>query len=63
MINDLMGQPAVVLQDVVVLGAAGLCDFLGHGQDLTQLIVRDVGQLGAVVFGDDELFIWISGLV
>lgn len=31
MVDDLVGNPAVVLQDVVVLGAGGCREFLGNG--------------------------------
>lgn len=55
MIDDLVGDAAVVLQDVEVDGARGRGELLGHGQDLVQLVVGDVGQLGAVELGDDEL--------
>ena len=73
MIDHLMCDPAVVLQDVVVDGACGCCDFLRDRlrrvvssvcfcrwdgekyKDLVQLVVGYVGQLGAVVLGDDEL--------
>lgn len=54
-VDHLVRDAAVVLQDVVVLAADGLGDLLGDGQDLGQLVVGDVVQLGAVVFGDDEL--------
>ena len=85
MIDDLMRDPAVILQDVVVFGAGGAGDAFRDGlfpptehqprylqqpaglfealkgrggeryQDLSELLVRDVGQFRAVVFGDDEL--------
>jgi len=55
MIDLLVRQPTVVLQHVVVLGARGLRDVLRHLQDLEQLVVGDVGELGAVVLRDDEL--------
>lgn len=54
-VDQLVRDAAVVLQDVVVLAADGLGDLLGDGQNLGQLVVGDVVQLGAVVFGDDEL--------
>lgn len=55
MIDLLVRNASIVLQDVVVLDALRDGDFLGHGQHLGELVVRDVVQLGAVVFGDDEL--------
>lgn len=55
-IDNLVRDAAVVLQDVVVLAADGAGDARGNGQDLGQLVVGDVVQLGAVVLGDDELF-------
>ena len=55
MIHHLMCQPPVVLKHVVVDGAGGFGDFLHDGQDLGECVRGDVGQLGAVVFWDDEL--------
>ena len=43
MINNLVGDAAVVLQDVVVGGSGGRDELLGYGQDLAQLVVGDVG--------------------
>ena len=57
MVDDLVGDAAIVLQDVVVLDVLGDGDLLGDGQDLGELVVGDVVQLCAVVFGDDELVI------
>ena len=56
MINQLMRRSPIVLQNIVVNGARGLCDALGHAEDLRQVLVGDVRQLDAVVFGDHELF-------
>ena len=55
MIDLLVSNAAVVLQDVVVLDALRNRNLLRHGQHLGQLVVGDVMQLSAVVFGDDEL--------
>lgn len=55
MIDLLMRKPAIVLQDVVVLKALRDSDLLGYGQQLGELVVGDVVELCAVVFGDDEL--------
>lgn len=55
MINNLVGDAAVVLQDVIVGGAGCRGELLDHGQDLAQLVVGDVSELGAVELGDDEL--------
>ncbi len=38
-----MRNAAIVLEDVVVRGAGGSHQLLGHGQDLAQLVVGDVG--------------------
>lgn len=54
-VDLLVGDAPVVLQHVVVDGAAGGRELLDHGQDLRQSVVRDVGKFGTVVFGDDEL--------
>lgn len=55
MIHFLMSKPAIVLQYIVVVQP--LCDgnLLGHGEELGELVVGDVVELCAVVFGDDEL--------
>lgn len=50
----LMSQLAVVLQQVPVLGAGGGSEPFDDGQDLAELVVGDVGELLAVVLGDDE---------
>ena len=55
MIDLLVGNAAVVLQNVVVLDALSDRNPLRYGQHLGQLVVGDVVQLGAMVFGDDEL--------
>lgn len=55
MIDHLMSNPSIVLQDVVVGCIDCLCDLLCDGQDLCELVVGDVVEFCAVVFGDDEL--------
>jgi len=55
MIDLLVGNPAVVLQDVEILCADGRGNLLGDGQQLGEAIVGDVCELLAVVLGDDEL--------
>ena len=54
-VHLLVRQPPVVLQDIVVLAARRGGDFLRDGQQFRERVVGDVGQFGAVVFGDDEL--------
>jgi len=44
----------IVLQDVVVLGSGCYYELLDHGQNLHQLIVRDIREFRAVGFRDDE---------
>jgi len=55
MIYDLVRDTAIVLQDVVVLDVLRDGYFLGYGEDLGELVVGDVVEFCAVVFGDDEL--------
>ena len=55
MIDLLVGNPAVVLQDVEILCADGRGNLLGDGQQLGETVVGDVCELLAVVLGDDEL--------
>ena len=55
MIDLLVGNPAVVLQDVEILCADGRGNLLGDGQQLGEGVVGDVCELLAVVLGDDEL--------
>ena len=55
MIDLLVGNPAVVLQDVEILCADGRGNLLGDGQQLGEAVVGDVCELLAVVLGDDEL--------
>lgn len=54
-VDDLVRDAAVVLQDVVVGEVLRDGDFLGDGQQLRELVVGNVVQFCAVVFGDDEL--------
>ena len=55
MIHHLVCDPAVVLQDVVILYALRQRDPLGHGENLCELIVGDVVELCAMELGYDEL--------
>ena len=55
MVDLLVGNPAVVLQDVEILCADGRGNLLGDGQQLGEAVVGDVCELLAVVLGDDEL--------
>lgn len=59
-INDLVGNPAVVLQDVEVLCTRGEGDLLCHGEQLGQGVIGDVRELLAVVLGNDELIAALS---
>lgn len=60
MIDQLMCHPTIVLQNIELLGARGQCNLLGDREKLGQGVVRDVGQLCAVVLGNDELIV-VSG--
>jgi hypothetical protein len=51
-INHLMRSPSIILQTIPILRARRFRKFLHHRQYLAQLIIRDVGQLRAVVFRD-----------
>lgn len=51
MIYDLMCQSPIVLQNVVVLGPNCKSDFLCCRQYLSELVVRDICEFGAVMFG------------
>lgn len=55
MIDLLMRKPAIVLQHVVVFETLRHGNLLGYGQQLGELVVGDVVELCAVVFGYDEL--------
>lgn len=54
-IHNLMGHTSIVLQDIVVLSIHRLSDLLCDGQDLSELVVGNIVEFCAVVFGDDEL--------
>jgi hypothetical protein len=54
-VHDLMSHTSIVLQDVVVLSVYRLSDLLCDGQDLGELVVGDIVEFCAMVFGDDEL--------
>lgn len=43
MVDLLVGKAAVVLEDVVVDSASSCDELLGHGQNLAQVVIRDVG--------------------
>lgn len=55
MIDFLVGQTAVVLQDVVVFVALRGCNLLGYGEQFREGVVWNVGDFRAVVLGDYEL--------
>jgi hypothetical protein len=54
-IHDLMSHTSIVLQNVVVLSIYRLSNLLCDRQDLCELIVGDIVEFCAVIFGDDEL--------
>jgi len=60
MVNLLVGRAAIVLQHVEVARARRPRQPLRHRQNLGELVVRDVGQFGAVVFGDYELAVLVK---
>jgi hypothetical protein len=55
MVYHLMRNPSIILQDIVILQSLRNGDLLRDGEHLGQLVVGDVVQLCAVVFGDHEL--------
>jgi hypothetical protein len=55
MIHNLMRNPPVVLQDVVVLDVLRDSNAFRNGQDFGELVVGYVVELCAVVFWDDQL--------
>lgn len=59
-VDDLVGNPAVVLQDVEVLCTRGEGDLLCHGEQLGQGVIGNVRELLAVVLGNDELIAALS---
>lgn len=56
MIYNLMRNPSIVLQNVIILEVLRDSNLLSYGEHLVQLVVGDVVQLCAVEFGNDELF-------
>jgi hypothetical protein len=54
-VDHLVRAPAVVLEQVPVDGAGRARDALGDAEDLGEGVVGDVGELDAVVLGDDQL--------
>jgi hypothetical protein len=60
-IHDLMSHTPIVLQNVIVLSVHCLSDLLCDGQDLGELVVGDIVEFCAVVFGDDELGEMVRG--
>lgn len=54
-VDDLVSNPAVVLQDVEVLGAGSEGNLLGYREELGQRVIRNVCELLAVMLGNDEL--------
>jgi len=53
MIYNLMRNPSVVLQNVIVLDVLSDGNALRDGQDFGQLVVGYVVKLCAMMFGDD----------
>ena len=62
MIHLLMCQPAIILQHIVVLGTHHLGDLAHYGEHFSQLVVGNVSQVAAMVFGDDEGMAFGEGL-
>jgi hypothetical protein len=56
MINFLVGNATVVLKDVVVGGASRVNDLLENRQNLSEVFIRDIGELCSVVLGNDKLY-------
>jgi hypothetical protein len=54
-IHNLMGHTTIVLQDIVVLSVHRLGNLLRDRQDLCELVVGDIVEFCAVVFGNNEL--------
>lgn len=55
MINNLVGGSTVVLENVVILRAAGDGESLCDGQEFREVLVGDIGKFGTVVLGNYEL--------
>jgi hypothetical protein len=55
MIDLLMRNPSIVLKKIIVLCPRSRHQFLDYGQDLRQLVVGDISQFLAVVFGNYQL--------
>lgn len=53
MVDFLMGQPAIVLQNVIVFCPLGDGDLLRDRENISQVFVRNIDQLLPVVFWDD----------
>ena len=53
-VDELVGEPSVVLEDIVLLCAGGDGDLFSDGEQFVQVLVGDIVQLGAVELGDDE---------
>jgi hypothetical protein len=54
MIHHLMRNPSIILQDVIILCPLGSGYLRCYGEEFGEVVVRDVGQFGAVVLGDHE---------
>lgn len=55
MVYNLMRDPSIILQDIVVLHSLRNGNPLRNGEHFGELVVGDVVQLCAVELGDDEL--------
>jgi len=53
-VDDLVCNTTVVLQDIEVRCTTGLGNLLCHGQNLQQVLVRDISQLRAVELGNHK---------
>lgn len=54
MIDHLMSHAAVVLQNIVLLGARGDRNLLSNREELGQVLIGNVVKLGAVVLGNHK---------
>jgi hypothetical protein len=55
MIYDLMRNPSIILQDIVILQSLRNGNLLRDRQHFVELVVGNIVQLRAVELGDDEL--------
>lgn len=54
MIDFLVGNAAIVLEEIIVGGTSRIDNFLDNRQNLAEMVIGNIGQLGTVVLRNNK---------